>query len=152
MARLTGSGSHGDHLRLVLVEDDADYAELYKFRLEQDGYEVALAADGRTGLDVIRQTRPDLVYLDVRLPELGGLEVLQALRADPSTAALPVVVLSNYDEAQLREEGFQLGVLDWLVKADVTPAALARRTATWLHVEAQAEHLGEASPPGAYFG
>lgn len=149
---LPGGGSRADHRKVVLVEDDADYAELYRFRLEQDGYEVALAADGRAGLDVIRQTRPDLVYLDVRLPEMGGLEVLQALRADPSTAALPVVVLSNYDEAQLRDEGLELGVLDWLVKADVTPAALARRTATWLHVEAQAERADRASPPGAYFG
>lgn len=147
MEQLRRDNSAGDG-NLVLVEDDAAYAEIYKFRLEQDGYRVALAADGRSGLELIRETRPDLVYLDIRLPEMTGIEVLHSLRGDPATADLPVVVLSNYDEAQLREEGFQLGVLEWLVKAHVTPADLAERTARWLRTAAETELTAEASPPG----
>ncbi|MBO0689811.1 MAG: response regulator [Candidatus Dormibacteraeota bacterium] len=147
MEQLRRDNSAGDG-NLVLVEDDAAYAEIYKFRLEQDGYRVALAADGRSGLELIRETRPDLVYLDIRLPEMTGIEVLHSLRGDPATADLPVVVLSNYDEAQLREEGFQLGVLEWLVKAHVTPADLAERTGRWLRTAAETELTAEASPPG----
>lgn len=148
MEQLRDRASQAGDLNLVLVEDDAAYAEIYKFRLERDGYQVALAADGRSGLELIRETRPNLVYLDIRLPGMDGLEVLHSLRADPTTATLPVVVLSNYDEPQLRGEGFQLGVLEWLVKADVTPAALAQRTASWLRVGGQAESAGEDSSPG----
>jgi two-component system alkaline phosphatase synthesis response regulator PhoP len=148
MEQLRDRACKAGDLNLVLVEDDAAYAEIYKFRLERDGYQVALAADGRSGLELIRETRPNLVYLDIRLPEMDGLEVLHSLRADPTTAHLLVVVLSNYDEPQLRDEGFQLGVLEWLVKADVTPAALARRTASWLRIEGQAEPAEDASSPG----
>jgi DNA-binding response OmpR family regulator len=128
-----------DLLRVVLVEDDADYAEIYKLRLEQDGYQVRVARDGEAALELIRATWPDLVYLDIRLPKLDGLEVLRSLRADPATATLPVIVLSNFNEPELRERGFELGVLEWLVKADVTPAALARRTAELARAGADAE-------------
>ena len=115
-------------LEIVLVEDDPDFAELYRWRLELDGYLVRVAATGRAGLEAIKENPPDLVYLDMRLPELDGLEVLEQLRADPATATLPVVVLSNYDEPELRQRAIALGVLEWLVKADVTPARLGKHT------------------------
>ena len=125
-------------LSVVLVEDDTDYAELYRLRLESEGYNVMVAADGEAGLALIRDTAPDLVYLDLRMPKLDGFGLLSALRADPETGHTPVVVLSNYDEPELREQGMTLGVLEWLVKADFTPAALAERTAALMRAEAEA--------------
>lgn len=125
----------GSVLSVVLIEDDADYAELYRLRLEQDGYRVSIAANGKEALDLIRRKQPDLVYLDMRMPGLDGINVLRGLRGDSSTASIPVVVLSNYDEPELRSEGLELGVLEWLVKADVTPMTLAQRTADLLERE-----------------
>jgi DNA-binding response OmpR family regulator len=123
--------------RVVLVEDDADFAEVYRLRLEQDGYQVTVAWDGNDGLELIRRTVPDLVYLDLRMPNLDGISLLRALRDDPATRGVAVVVLSNYDEPELRGQGLELGALDWLVKANVTPAELARRTWDWIRAEEQ---------------
>ena len=126
-----------DFNRVVLVEDDADFAEVYRLRLEQDGYQVTVAWDGNDGLELIRRTVPDLVYLDLRMPNLDGISLLRALRNDPATRGIAVVVLSNYDEPELRRQGLELGALDWLVKANVTPAELARRTWDWIRAEEQ---------------
>ena len=123
--------------RVVLVEDDADFAEVYRLRLEQDGYQVTVAWDGNDGLELIRRTLPDLVYLDLRMPNLDGISLLRELRGDPATRGIAVVVLSNYDEPELRRQGLELGALDWLVKANVTPAELARRTWDWIRAEEQ---------------
>ena len=68
---------------------------------------------------------PDLIYLDVRLPKMDGFEVLERLRADVATAAIPVVIVTNYGEPELQQRGLSLGALEFLVKADTTPARLS---------------------------
>jgi DNA-binding response OmpR family regulator len=125
-------------VKVLLVEDDADYAEIYRLRLERDGYDVMVAPDGEAALEMVQRVVPDLVYLDLRMPRLDGFSMLSALRADPATAHVPVVVLTNYDAPELRRQGMELGVLEWLVKADVTPSALAQRTAGLMRAEAEA--------------
>jgi CheY-like chemotaxis protein len=100
-----------------------------------DGYRVRAAYDGRQGLDAIRGSRPDMVFIDMRMPEMTGLELLRALRADPATEDLPAVVLSNYDEPEMVQEAQRLGALQWVVKADTTPRALVERMAAWLQEE-----------------
>lgn len=85
---------------------------------------------------MIGTTIPDLIYLDLRMPKLDGFGFLTALRGDSRTAHVPVVMLSNYDEPDLQERGSQLGVPEWLVKADVTPSKLAQRTAGFMWAEA----------------
>ena len=126
-----------DALKVVLVEDDVDYAEIYRQWLQHVGYEVFVAPDGESGLELIGREVPDLVYLDLRMPKLDGFGLLSALRGDERTAHVPVVILSNYDEPELRQRGMELGVLEWIVKADVTPAALAERTAELMRAEAE---------------
>lgn len=125
-------------VKVLLVEDDADYAEIYRLRLESDGYEVMVAPDGEAALEMMHRVVPDLVYLDLRMPRMDGFSMLSALRADAATAHVPVIVLTNYDAPDLRRQGMELGVLEWLVKADVTPSALAQRTAGLMRAEAEA--------------
>ena len=124
-------------VKVLLVEDDADYAEIYRLRLERDGYDVMVAPDGEAALEMVQRVVPDLVYLDLRMPRLDGFSMLSALRADPATAHVPVIVLTNFDAPELRRQGMELGVLEWIVKADVTPAALAERTAELMRAEAE---------------
>src|SRR5438445_1406017 len=98
---------------------------MYRIKLAADGYRVAIANDGESGLEAARDSSPDLIYLDIRLPKIDGFQVLEELRADDRTRAIPVIILSNYGQAELVEKGLKLGALEFLVKADTTPARLS---------------------------
>jgi CheY-like chemotaxis protein len=124
--------SSPDDVRVLFVEDDASVAQMYRFKLELDGYIVDVAADGITALEKARTSRPDIIFLDIRLPKLDGLGVLEELRADPATARVPVVILSNWNERELVERGMTLGALDHLIKSQTTPARLSQRLRDWL--------------------
>lgn len=114
-------------VKVLLIEDDVDAAEMYRLRLVADGYEVVLAHDGSEGLRIAaEEPPPDFIYLDLRLPGLDGFEVLERLRADEATTHIPVIILSNYGEPELRERGLRLGALEFLVKADTSPTQLSR--------------------------
>lgn len=119
---------------LLLVEDDPAVALVYRLGLQKEGYRVEVAPDGEAGVRMARRLRPDLVLLDIALPVLDGFEVLEALRARPETAGLPVVVLSNsllVSDPRI-DRAHEQGILGWLVKSQVPPAELARLVGRWL--------------------
>ena len=121
-----------DDLRILFVEDDASVAQMYQLKLELDGYIVDVAGDGIVALEKARALAPDLIFLDIRLPKLDGIGVLEALRADESTARIPVVILSNWNENDLVERGTRLGALDHMIKSQTTPSRLSQRLTDWL--------------------
>ncbi len=121
-----------DRVRVLFVEDDPSVAQMYKLKLELDGYEVDVAPDGEKALELARRDLPDIIFLDIRLPRLDGFGVLEALRKDAKTERLPVVILSNYSEKQLIERGLRLGALDYLIKTQTTPAHLSSGLEKWL--------------------
>jgi len=121
-----------DRVRVLFVEDDPSVAQMYKLKLELDGYEVDVAPDGEKALELARRDLPDIIFLDIRLPRLDGFGVLEALRKDAKTERLPVVILSNYSEKQLIERGLRLGALDYLIKTETTPAHLSSGLEKWL--------------------
>ena len=121
------AGRDPDDVSVLFVEDDASVAQMYRLKLELDGYNVEVAADGLSALEKARALHPDIIFLDLRLPKMDGLAVLEALRADTSTASIPVVILSNWDEKELVERGVTLGALDHMIKSQTTPARLSRR-------------------------
>src|SRR5436305_14225866 len=124
--------SESDDVRVLFVEDDALVAQMYRLKLELDGYTVDIAGDGLIALEKARTLHPDMIFLDIRLPKLDGLSVLEALRADPSTENIPVVILSNWHETELVERGVKLGALDHMIKSQTTPARLSQRLRDWL--------------------
>jgi CheY-like chemotaxis protein len=121
-----------DDVRVLFVEDDASVAQMYRLKLELDGYTVDVAGDGLAALEKARTAAPDIIFLDIRLPKLDGLGVLEALRGDPLTAQIPVVILSNWNERELVDRGVSLGALDHLIKSQTTPARLSQRLKDWL--------------------
>jgi CheY-like chemotaxis protein len=114
-----------DDVKVLLIEDDVAAAEMYRLRLVADGYSVVVGNDGQEGLRLASEEAPDFIYLDLRMPGLDGFEVLERLRADPATMHIPVIILTNFGEPELRERGLRLGALEFLVKADTTPAYLS---------------------------
>jgi PleD family two-component response regulator len=119
-------------IRVLFVEDDSSVAQMYKLKLELDGYRVDVASDGEMAVEMASREPPDIIFLDVRLPKLDGFGVLEAVRANAKTQDVPVVVLSNYSERELGDRAAKLGVLDHLIKTETTPAELAAGLERWL--------------------
>ena len=117
---------------MLFAEDDRSVAQMYKLKLELDGYRVGVAPDGETAVEMASRELPDIMFLDIRLPKLDGVGVLQALRSDPRTKDLRVVILSNYSRAELGDRVEKLGALDHLIKTETTPAQLAAGLERWL--------------------
>jgi DNA-binding response OmpR family regulator len=119
-------------LTVLLVEDDLGILEMYELKLTLDGYRVVTAADGDEGIALARAVKPDIIFLDVRLPKKDGFEVLTELRADPTTADIPVIILSNYGDEELVDRGLRLGAKEYLLKMNVTPAHIANGIDEWI--------------------
>jgi CheY-like chemotaxis protein len=114
-------------ISILLIEDDHALAQMYRRRLEHAGHKVDVAADGEAGLRQVRRQPYDLVFLDIGLPKIDGLAVLEAIRSDDAYRDLPVVMLTNYNEPDLIERSRQLGIVEFLVKAETTPGQVADR-------------------------
>ena len=121
-----------EDVRVLFVEDDPSVAQMYKLKLELDGYQVMVAPDGEQALEQATANPPDIIFLDIRLPKMDGLAVLEKLRETESTKHVPVVILSNYSERELVERGLKLGALEYLIKSQTTPAKLAGGVESWL--------------------
>jgi two-component system phosphate regulon response regulator PhoB len=112
--------------RILVVDDEPDLLELVRFNLAQLGFEVGTAATGLEGLERIRRERPDLVVLDVMLPDLPGTEVCRRIRSDPELVGVPVLMLTARTEEIDRVVGLELGADDYVTKP-FSPRELALR-------------------------
>ena len=116
--------------RVLLIEDDRFIADMYRIKLESEGWNVEVAADGEAGLRRAIEDPPALVLLDLLLPRMDGIEVLRQIRAADETHTVPVLILSNaLGLAGREQEARSLGIVDWVVKANTTPAQLSSRIA-----------------------
>jgi DNA-binding response OmpR family regulator len=109
--------------RILVVEDELSLRETLAYNLKKEGYTVETAGDGRAALDAARRTRPDLLILDVMLPELDGFEVARALRKEMTT---PILMLTARDDEIDRVVGLEVGADDYLTKPFSMRELLAR--------------------------
>src|SRR5215831_16618634 len=112
--------------RVMIVEDEPDIRDLLTFHLERDGFQVARASTGTEALRQVRLTPPDLVILDLLLPEIDGLEVCRRLRADAATATLPIIMLTAKGDEVYRVVGLEIGADDYIVKPFSPKELIAR--------------------------
>jgi DNA-binding response OmpR family regulator len=101
---------------VLSVDDEPDVLDLIRFHLTRAGCEVVTAASGREALEVIRSRRPDLVLLDLMLPDIDGLALCEILRLQAATATIPIVIVSAWSTDDSRNLGLELGALDFLTK------------------------------------
>lgn len=111
---------------VLIVDDEGDLASLIEFNLQQAGLETAIARTGEQALLLARQRVPDVVLLDLMLPDISGKEVCRRLRADPRTRAVPVVMLTARGEEIDRVEGFEVGADDYVTKPFSVRELMAR--------------------------
>jgi two-component system phosphate regulon response regulator PhoB len=118
--------------KILIVDDEPDALELVEFNLRQAGYDISTAADGAEALKKARGLLPELIVLDVMLPEMDGLEVCKALRRDAATARIPIIMLTAKAGEIDRILGLELGADDYVTKP-FSPRELVLRIKNVLH-------------------
>ena len=101
---------------ILSVDDERDVTDLVRFLLTQAGCDVTTAASGRSALAAVAERRPDLILLDLMLPDIDGFGVCEILRREPATATIPIVLLTAWATPDARNLGLELGALDYLTK------------------------------------
>jgi CheY-like chemotaxis protein len=107
--------------KILLVEDDPAISRLYQKAFALQGYEVVVAKDGEEGLIMAINSQPQIILLDVMMPKMNGIELLDALRATPQTQNIPVVVYTNLGSEKDEETILSKGAVKYLVKSDYDP-------------------------------
>jgi len=129
--------------RVLIIEDDKDIVELVRYNLANEGFEVASASDGGSGLAQLRKSPPDLLLLDLMLPKMTGLEVCKEVRRDPALSRLPILMLTARGEEADRVVGLEMGADDYVTKP-FSPRELGARVKALLR---RAEPAGDAERP-----
>ncbi len=107
---------------ICIIDDDPDILTMYRLRFEQDGYLVSVAVNGEAGLTLVRSTHPDVIILDIHMPQMDGISVLSELNRDPELAQIPVIILSNNNSDQMFQKISDLGTARYyIVKTLTTP-------------------------------
>jgi len=112
---------HTSEKIVLIVEDEPILTKLYREKFEQAGFIVEVAGNARQGVALAKRTKPDIVLLDILLPEENGLYFLQEVRTDRVLADLPVIIFSNYRNTIIEESAKRLGVSEYITKANFDP-------------------------------
>jgi two-component system, OmpR family, alkaline phosphatase synthesis response regulator PhoP len=112
--------------RVLVVEDERDVAELIRYNLSKEGYAVRLASDGADALRQVKEARPDVILLDLMVPQLNGWEVCRRLKEEPGTRGIPVIMVTGRTEEGDKVLGFELGADDYVTKPFSPRELLAR--------------------------
>ena len=113
-------------IRILLIEDDTDLFALLKYNLEKEGFSLTGLQTGKGALELCRQVRPDLILLDIMLPDSDGLDICKGIRKDPELASTPVIFLTARAEVEDRVRGLDAGADDYLTKPFALPELEAR--------------------------
>jgi DNA-binding response OmpR family regulator len=119
-------------IKIVVADDDRMFRKAAETTLRRQGYAVTTASDGEEALQLIRAERPDIIVLDLIMPKLQGFDVLQVLKQDSLTAAIPVIVLSSLTQEQDKQEALDLGAVAYFNKATFSLGELVKQVETTL--------------------
>lgn len=109
--------------KILIIEDDFDIARIYNEKLQLFGYKISVAADGKQGLFLAKSEKPDLILLDIMLPEgMNGFDVLERLKKDEELKGVPVIMLTNLDSE--KKVATEMGIVDYLIKANTNLGVL----------------------------
>lgn len=111
--------------KILIVEDDPLMSRMYQKIFTFEGYEVEMAGNGEEGLEKVRNSKPTLILLDVMMPKMNGLQVLEKLKADPETKGIPVIMLTNLAGQQDAETALAKGAIKYIVKSEYEPKQVA---------------------------
>jgi len=111
---------------ILLAEDDEFLQRMYATKLAGSGFEVLVASDGEKALALIKKNKPDVVLLDILMPKMDGFAVLEAVKTDPGTKSIPVILLTNLSEVSDIKKARKLGANDYLIKSHFLPSEVIK--------------------------
>jgi DNA-binding response OmpR family regulator len=112
-------------MKIAIIEDDQAISQMYRLKFETEGYQVETASNGKLGLELAESMRPDVILLDLMMPEMNGDEMLAKLRQTDWGKAVKVIILTNMGEQEAPDSVKHLNVLRFIVKAEMTPRQVA---------------------------
>lgn len=118
--------------KVAVIEDDQAISQMYRLKFEADGYTVETAANGKLGLELAEKMKPDIILLDLMMPEMTGGEMLALMRKTPWGKSIKVIILTNVGEQEIPDDIKKLGVSSVVLKADMTPRQVAELVKTTL--------------------
>lgn len=107
--------------KILIVEDDALLLRMYQEAFKSDGFEVLFAGDGQEGLDVARANKPMIILLDIMMPKMNGMQMLEQLKADSAIRNIPVIMLTNLSDTMDAERALKLGAVKYVIKSENKP-------------------------------
>ncbi len=107
--------------KVAIIEDDQTISQMYRFKFEAEGYKVETAENGKLGLELIQSLKPDIVLLDLMMPEMTGDQVLQEMRKSSWGKDIKVIILTNMGEQEIPDSVKSMGVTAVVLKANMTP-------------------------------
>lgn len=113
--------------KIAIIEDDAVINQMYRMKFEADGFEVEVADNGKTGVALAESYLPDIILLDMQMPEMNGVEALQHIRSKDWGKNIPVIILTNLGVEESPKELKDLGIHSYIVKAELTPSQVVSR-------------------------
>jgi len=113
--------------KILLIEDEQVIIEILVKKLRQEGYDVVVAMNGNQGLEEMKKKAPDVILLDMVMPEKGGMEVLEEMHEDKNLKKIPVIIISNSGQPVELDRAMALGVSDWLVKTEFDPEEIIEK-------------------------
>ena len=111
--------------KIAIIEDDQAISQMYRIKFEAENFVVETAENGKLGIDLVISMKPDIVLLDLMMPEMNGDEVLEQMRSNPWGKDIKVVILTNMGEQEISPKIRELGVSAIILKADMTPRQVA---------------------------
>ena len=113
--------------KILIVDDDAMISDMYLMKFTENGFDVITASDGKTALEKIESERPDVVLLDIVMPQIDGFDVLKELGKKGILGKIKVVLLSNVGQKEDIERGLSLGAAEYIIKANFTPSEVLEK-------------------------
>jgi len=111
--------------KVVIIDDEEGVLEMYKTKLESEGFKVLTALDGPAGIEIIKKEMPSVILLDIIMPKLNGFDVLNIIKSNQATADIPIILLTNLPKEAGEQKGHELKAAGYLVKAEYEPKVLA---------------------------
>lgn len=120
--------------KIAIIEDDPVISQMYRMKFEADGFDVQLANNGTRGVDMVESFSPDIILMDLQMPQMGGEEALSIIRKSDWGKTIPVIILTNLGEEEAPKTIRTLGIHSYIVKAELTPRQVVQRVKEALKV------------------